>query len=257
MRIICYNIFKGGGSRLPRIEKILKAARPDVIGILEANGWDAHQERLRKQVQKMLGARCAQLTTTKTGYHLTAFSNAQPKKFIRHKTGFHHAVTGATFDIPRLGQLAVLFYHANPFSEETRVAEYRRLLRILKKFPHAVVMGDFNAISPRDPYGKAFLARVKKCGIKKFGTNKLRFDAIRTLERGGMIDAAHALKKPFTATAPTPWNRDRMHSVPVRLDYAFVTHSLKPFLKNFRVLKNADSNRASDHFPILLELKSP
>lgn len=252
MRIMHFNVFEGAGERQHAIAAIVRTVSPDVLGVLEANGWQEGDTLTVLANETALPY--TDLAVAPTGFHLATLTAHPPIRFIREQEGFHHAVSGAVVAHKTCGEIAVLFYHANPFSEDVRVQEITRLAELVRTFPSAVVMGDFNALSPHDPYDADFLVQLRNAGIKKFGDAQLRFDAVTVWEAAGMVDVAQLLHIPFTTTAPTPWNRDHMHTVPVRLDYAFVTENLVAHVHSVTVLKNDDTDQASDHYPLVLEL---
>lgn len=204
----------------------------------------------------MVNMQAADVAVTASGFSLATLTKTPPSSFIHITDGFHHALSGAVLTLPNAKTLAIVFYHANPFSEASRVNEVALLTAYLAQYSHAVVMGDFNALSPHDPYEeRQTLAALQSHGITKFGEDRLTFAAISALETAGMVDAAHALGLPFTPTTPSAFNIDAMHAVPVRIDYAFVTSSLIPSLEDVFVVKDETTEHASDHYPVLLILK--
>lgn len=256
MRILHYNIFEGGGDRIPAIAECVRALQPDVLGILEANGWEDTACAGLQHFAHIVDLPHADIGTTPSGFSVATLTNQQPTRFLRVTEGFHHALSGAMYRLPNSETIAILFYHANPFAEDARVREITTLAAYCATFSHAVVMGDFNALSPHDPYAqRGTLSALQEKGIKKFGDTQLTFAAITAFEQAGMIDVAHALQLPFVPTTPTPFNHDAMHAVPVRIDYAFVTPSLLPHVESIEVVKNDLTNRTSDHYPLLLILK--
>lgn len=256
MRILHYNIFRGGDDRLPVIAKFVQQCNPDILGILEANSWEQQSFAMLAYFSHLAALPFTDISVAESDFSLVTLAKNQPTKFIHEFDGFHHALSGAVITLQNNATLAVLFYHANPYSEEARVLEVQRIAKFTRQFTHAVVMGDFNALSPHDPYNHPeLLAALQVANIKKFGTTSLTFDAITAFEKEGMVDVAITLNAPHESTAPTSFNFDAMHQVPVRLDYAFVTPSLVPFLEKIEVMKNEITEHASDHYPLLLTLK--
>lgn len=70
----------------------------------------------------------------------------------------------------------------------------------------------------------------------------------------GYIDSALELNKNLENTVPTFANEDNAHSN-FRLDYIFLSESLVPHLKNYEVVKNSLTNKASDHYPVTVTLQ--
>jgi len=70
---------------------------------------------------------------------------------------------------------------------------------------------------------------------------------------GDYLDSGYLSGKVNVFTAPTEVNEYNAHTN-MRLDYIFISKSLKSYLKSYEVIKNALTQKASDHFPVLLEL---
>lgn len=256
MRILHYNIFRGGDDRLPAIAALVQYYNPDILGILEANSWEQNGQMMLKYFSKIVALPYFDIAVPESDFSLVTLIKKNPTLFIREFDGFHHALSGVVINLRNNATLAVIFYHANPYSEEVRVVEVRRIAEYAHQFTHAVVMGDFNALSPHDPYNQSeLLATLRSANIKKFGAEVLTFDAITAFENAGMIDVAVALHAPHESTVPTSFNIDAMHQVPMRLDYAFVTTSLVPFIERIEVIKNEITENASDHYPLILTIK--
>ena len=90
--------------------------------------------------------------------------------------------------------------------------------------------------------------------LKKFTTDgKLRFDAIGKILAQGYVDSSVRLGKNQEYTAPTTINEYAAHSN-MRLDYMFLSESLLPHLRKYEVVKNELTDKASDHYPVVVEL---
>ena len=90
--------------------------------------------------------------------------------------------------------------------------------------------------------------------LKKFTTDgKLRFDAISKIISNGYVDCAVRLGKNKEYTAPTSINEYSAHSN-MRLDYIFLSESLIRHLKGYKVIKSDLTEKASDHYPVVVEL---
>lgn len=62
------------------------------------------------------------------------------------------------------------------------------------------------------------------------------------------------MKKNKDYTASTSINEYSAHSN-MRLDYIFLSKSLLNHLKDYSVIKNNITEKASDHYPIIIELQ--
>ncbi len=117
-------------------------------------------------------------------------------------------------------------------------------------------MGDLNSLSSKDCYDeKQLLEEMKSLGIKKFGVEKIRFDTIKEIEKIGFIDSLKLFTDKFEYSVPTKYNKDFAHFTKLRLDYMFVTKSFKGNIMNTKILREEETNKISDHFPVLINIK--
>jgi exonuclease III len=91
--------------------------------------------------------------------------------------------------------------------------------------------------------------------LKKFTKNgKLVFEVIVKIEGQQYKDVAVQMKKNDIHTVPTVSSRDKAHSTPLRLDYAFVSQALSSRIYSYDVLKTKSTDRSSDHYPIMVKV---
>lgn len=249
-----YNIYRGGEGRLDALVAAVREARPDILGVLEVIGWGINKERILKQFSKSVALTFSQFIKSNTRYDLAMLSSVQPLRQQELREGFWHSALLSVYQCNPIGQIAILLMHLNPRSEHDRLAELTRVVNLLASYPNAIIMGDLNSLSPYDPYNREeLLARFREVGLTKFGDTALQFDCISFLEQYGYCDVMRLLGKPFVATVPTPANTDPAHAAPLRLDYMFVSKSITPFLTDAQVIRSAKTNRASDHYPLVVD----
>jgi endonuclease/exonuclease/phosphatase family metal-dependent hydrolase len=165
LRVMSYNILFGAGAdpaweqaaaklspfaypgnRLPQILEVIKAARPDILGIQEAAGWDKGSPSLAEQVAAELGMNYF-LAPTPSGLHVALFTRfkiveAQNLSTRMGNVGALHA----TLAMPD-GQLGHVFVvHLDPFSAKTRAAELVTLTQDMSPYlpSPTLLMGDMN-----------------------------------------------------------------------------------------------------------------
>lgn len=257
LRVMHYNVYAGGNRRLSRILQAVRAARPDVLGILEAVNWQRDRKKRFVLFSHRAGFRYRLFSPSNTRHHLALFSRLPLGEHAAVRQGFRHSLIQAAIPVRGFGDITLFLVHFDPRGEDERLRELERVVARARRVRHAVIFGDLNALSPHDPYPKGAARELLARGIKKFGTRGLRFDCVRSLEAAGFIDAARIVGMPFTATVPTPMNRDPMHAAPLRLDYAFVSRSLAPYVQDARVIRNRVTRQASDHYPLLVEFGKP
>jgi exodeoxyribonuclease-3 len=121
-------------------------------------------------------------------------------------------------------------------------------------------MGDLNSLSSLDNYDeKELLKEMKKLNTHKFtsrfGESHLRKEVISKIQEFGLVDALKLFSDKFEYSVPTTFNKDVDHITKLRLDYIFVTNDLKKFVKDIQIIRNDETDRLSDHFPILIEIE--
>ena len=252
-RIASYNILYGGENRLKRISGVIKKINPDICGILEAVNWQNKKDYYKK-FAKNLGYDFYTLAVANSKYNIAVFSKI-PLKIKSIKEGIRHTILKAEIKIGPFKGVDIFFVHFSPISEDARLLEMEKLLKHIGKDSQAVIMGDFNSLSSNDPYNKKNLLKTfQKKNIAKFGIDKLRFDVIKKIETSGLTDAVKYLKTPFMFTTPTLSNKDINHIANIRIDYAFLTKNIIKYLKKIEVFKNSINEKASDHYPLYIEL---
>lgn len=253
-KITSYNIYKGGKNGFEQLAQSVCDIQADCIGLLEANSWGEDNEKLLNKFSQLTRYPFFNFAKANTKYDIACLSKIPPINFVAIKNDFWHVVLINIFKTIEVGEVAVVFVHLNPNAESDRILEIENLLTILKQYPHAIILGDFNSLSPHDLYNQnELLQTLKTKHITKFGSEHLLFDTLTTLESAGYIDCG-ANQNNFEYTVPTPANVDPAHAIPLRIDYAFVSSNLSSFVKNISIKKGDIFNNASDHFPLVLEM---
>lgn len=255
MRVMTWNILLGGGdeARFAAVLDVLRGARPDVLVLQECLGWE--DGRRLGRVAEVLGlpANAAHVTLCPSNprgsgrrYHLAALSRPpflQPPVHHAPPVLAHSAVQ---VQIEHDGApLTLLGTHLVASSEEERVAEARWLLGV-DVGPRALLLGDLNALSPRDPYPADLAQRVLQAGVDKFG-HPPRMHTIGLVEAAGWVDTLHL------AGPPERWvtaHRER-GGVPIdyRTDYVFAGPGV-----SVRRAEIVEVGEASDHQAVVVTL---
>jgi exodeoxyribonuclease-3 len=154
-----------------------------------------------------------------------------------------------------IGEVSIAGFHLTPYTENLRHPEIDLILKHQSQFKNNVLMGDMNSLSPDDNYDPSVIKDFNDMQAKKFTTDgKLRFDVIGKILSAGYTDSAVKLGKNKESTAPTSINEYGAHSN-MRLDYVFLSESLVPYLRDYKVIKTDLTNKASDHYPVVVELE--
>ena len=254
MRLITYNILDGAIRTLPEITKIVQNEKPDYLTLNEANTFANENSKILKQFARETGFPYFDIALSgEHNYHVAVFSK-YPFKEIHKLQPLARACFIGLIDSP-LGELSVASLHLTPASEDKRNPEIDLIVSFQNRYGSRILTGDMNSLSRYDEYDQGMIKDFNEVQIGKFTTEgKLRFDAIDKILSAGYFDAAVQLKKNKERTVPTPVNKDIAHAQ-MRLDYFFLSHSLLTHLEEYAVLKNDLTNKASDHYPILVELR--
>lgn len=168
-RILSYNIFLGGTRRVEQLSAIIRSARPDIVGLVEATNAQVVEElAVRLSMQYRLSGQGKR----ERDWHLGVLSrlpilhaqlHTDPATFTRRHI-LEVCVEGA-IDSPLTIFVAHLTasFNRGPESNRIRRAEVQEILRIMasrRGTPH-LLMGDFNSITPGDPSrGSAVLGYI-------------------------------------------------------------------------------------------------
>ena len=237
MKIVSYNINMGGEDRLPLITALLRTKQPDAVTLLEANDH-ANAATLARELGMALAfgeANC--------DCHIAWLSNLP----ILHATNHRHPALAKTLLEIQVGwngtTLHLFATHLASRHESPEPAdEIPIILGLLA--PHAdrphLLVGDFNALSPDDPFGVP-PSGIAKRGDALDGAPRL---AIRHQLDAGYTDCyrtLHPHNPGCTYPTDTPW---------LRLDYHFASPLLAPCLEACGIIASPAATRASDHLPV-------
>lgn len=254
IRIGHYNIFCGGNGNLDNIFKIIEKMNLDICGILEAVDWEK-KENIIKKYAKDSGFSIYKLAKANSKYNIAILSKIKIKINIIKKE-IRHVVLKATIEEgPFLG-LSIFFVHLSPVSEKDRLLEVKKIFKKIKNNTNNIIMGDFNSLSKNDPYKETeLIKKLRENKITKYGIKKINFEVINEIEKFGLVDASKYLNIPFINTVPTQSNSDINHKINLRIDYVFMSSHYVQKINNMDVIKNKDTEKSSDHYPLLIELK--
>lgn len=255
-----YNIYDGGKEGLEPVIEAVKDVSPDFLTINEANGFEEKRKleyfakKTKMPYYKL--SLCGEEADDAL-WHVAVFSRL-PFKEVREIKPLMRAGILAVID-SNFGEIAIIGAHLAPFKEDMRITEVDLIAKELEKYPNRVLMGDMNALSPDDGYEEDLVKGFNEIQLAKFtrrgilNENKLLFDAIRKIKKLGYIDAALLFGKEKEFTAPTAIKKDSAHNN-MRLDYIFISEFLKNKVKDYEVVKNELTEKASDHYPVVVEL---
>jgi endonuclease/exonuclease/phosphatase family metal-dependent hydrolase len=135
------------------------------------------------------------------------------------------------------------------WTEARRVHELRSLLAVItaRAERRHVVLGDFNTLAPGEALDAARLPRRLRVLVWLSG-GRIRWQTIAIMLGAGYVDCyRHRSEADAGSTFPS-WDPH------VRLDYAFVPRAMISAVHRCVVIRDGPVTRASDHFPLLVEL---
>jgi len=255
MELMTYNILYGGGNRLSLILKIIKIENPDFLVINEANDFEKNDKLNQFSEEIRLPYFKLSLSGDRDYNTHTAVFSKYPFKEIKEIKPLRNAGILAIIETD-LGEISIVGAHLSPYTEDSRLLEIDLITNQQRQYQNKILMGDMNSLSASDDYNKEIIKGFNDMQLEKFTTDgKFRFDVINKINSLGYVDTAVVFDKQKRVTVPTRVNQDEAHLVKMRVDYIFVSDSLKNRIKNHSVIKNALTEKASDHYPVVIELE--
>jgi exodeoxyribonuclease-3 len=254
MKLMTYNILDGGGERLPDIIEIIKKESPDYLTINEANTFAKDKNKILKEVSVQTHLPyCDIALSGEYDYHVAAFSK-YPFKDVQKLTPLARACL-VTLVETEFGLFSIASLHLNPYSEDERHPEIDRIIDFQKQYPNRILMGDMNSLSGHDEYDPKIIQSFNEGQRKKLAPGgHFRFDAIDKIMTVGYFDTALKLSKNKENTVVPIGSNDKWANWPMRLDYIFISTPLLKYLHRYEVIKNDSTEKASDHYPVVVEL---
>jgi exodeoxyribonuclease-3 len=262
LKIMFLNIFEGcrEDDRLGLIAEYVDRREPDVLGVAELCGWrDCGRARMR-HFADLTGLRHWVLCESRSTFDVGLLARRPLGPRITLREGVSNGLLLAEVPLENAEPIAVMVLHLSPGDEDTRRRELDAVASHAWGRDRLVVMGDMNALSPSDlaEYRRAdVFSRVRAAGHTKYGTEHLRTDAMAYVLGFGLVDAVRVMRGdgPFVPSVPTPFSRDPHHNVAeVRLDYILVSADLAQRVIDARIDASRDTDRLSDHRPVLATL---
>ena len=243
LRILSYNIMRGGAGREAALAAVINACTPDVV---------IFQEASRTSVVQDLASRCGMdHWAASPGHSLAYISHVEIASHVWRrvrwaKRAYLELVTREGFKIYGVHLSAV---HSN-LTEQRRAYELRALLNSIDRHQHGFhfITGDFNTLAPGERLDMSRLPpRIR--AVAWVTGKTIRWITIRLMLEAGYTDGYRALHpNDESATFPS-WDPH------VRLDYAFLPTPYAEQLKTCDVIRGLPTLReASDHLPLLSEL---
>jgi exodeoxyribonuclease-3 len=245
IRLLSYNIRKGGDGREQQLGSVVAACRPDVVVLQEA--------RTPAVVERVAALTGMAQWGARRGESL-GFMSAQPMAHVEwhHPRMSRHAFLELA---PTVASIRVFGVHLSAvhaaWTERRRTIELRALLTSIKRHQSGlhVLTGDFNTLAPGDVLDIRKLPHRLKALVWLSG-GKIRWRTIQVVLDAGYVDGYRALHPADVGHTFPTWDPH------VRLDYVFLPSSHASRLQSCAIVKTPpDVTAASDHFPLLAEIE--
>ena len=245
LRLLTYNIERGGVGRERALAEVIAHTSPDVVVLQEASN-PAVVERLARATGMITSG-------SRRGRSLGFLSRVPiaDSRWVRPRFSQHAFLELRLADTDfRIVGVHLSAVHA-AWTEARRVRELRSLLAAIADQVPArhVLVGDFNTLAPDERLDFARLPRRLRFLVWLSG-GRIRWQTIAIVLGAGYVDGyRYVLPESPGLTFPT-WDPH------VRLDYAFLPKALAPALTACEVMTDAPGvHHASDHFPLRFDLQ--
>ena len=244
IRLLSYNIKRGGTGREDALLSVIRPCAPDIVVLQEATD-PAVIERLAQEAALPHWAAMPRLSL--------GFMSRLP---IAHHAWHRPRLSRHAFleIVPAGLAVRVFGVHLSAvfaaWTERRRMMELRSLLRAIKEHQdgfHALV-GDFNTVAPGELLDFKALPQKVRATVWLSG-GEIRWRTIQIVRDAGYQDAFRILH-PDDAGLTLPTTNPQ-----VRLDYLFVPSAHLQRVASCEVVRSPAAQQASDHFPLLSELR--
>lgn len=242
MRLLSYNIRKGGAGREDAIARVINDAAVDLV---------VFQEATNPAVIEQIASRCgmsrwAAKPDVSLGY--AAKTEIDSHVWHRPRKSRHAFLEIVLPDESRVFGVHLSAVHA-AWTEYRRMRELGALMTSIKAHQEGfhVLAGDFNTIAPGDVFDAMKLPHRLRALVWLSG-GQIRWRTITTILEAGYTDAYRELHEGAISGFSFPtW------APHVRLDYVFLPQAFRDRLVSCEVFTHDAARDASDHFPLVAE----
>jgi endonuclease/exonuclease/phosphatase family metal-dependent hydrolase len=239
VRVLTYNVLEGARGRLDLVAAVLERLRPDAAALVEAT------EEATDELARRLGLHAVFGRTDSVFDAHVAWLSRRP------------VVASANHRLPELAKtllevevegVRLFATHLTSRHEEPDHPRPREVAAILAHLARVdvrhLLVGDFNALVAGDEPGPPPPGIVPRGDALPDAPR----DVLNPFARAGYVDCYRALHDDpgYTYPADAPW---------LRLDYAFASAALAPRVESCEVVRDELTARASDHLPLVVELR--
>lgn len=245
LRVLSYNICRGGSGREAELVSVISSVRPDIVVLQEASDPGVVERVAAGCGLPHWGARpreslgfMSRLPVARTEWHRPrvsrhAFLEIVPEGLPVHIFGVHLSAVHAAW------------------TERRRMFELRALLAsISRRGPgFHVLTGDFNTLAPGELLDFRKLPNRLRTLVWLSG-GRIRWRTIQIVLDAGYSDGFRTRHPSDPGLTFPTWDPH------VRLDYAFLPGMFVDRLKRCEVIAHAKAQEASDHLPLVSEIET-
>ncbi|MBM2766750.1 endonuclease/exonuclease/phosphatase family protein [Burkholderia anthina] len=237
---------------------LIDVLRPDVFLMQEAKGLDANGHARLHEWERRISMRGFLGVAPRTGQNVAIFIRAPLRalSFEVDNTHFHHATAMLKVEVPGSAvPITFVSTHLSPNGPQVRRFEAAYLSALAAPDALTLIGGDFNAASPHDPEPADWstLARHHRARYLADDLAGIDRSVIARLEAAGLVDLGRRLHGNGIPTVPAAGYRDTEFAT-MRCDYLFASPALAERARRYEVLRMPETEHASDHYPVLLQL---
>ena len=253
VRFMTWNIKTGGfdrhGDRFAALVAVVNREAPDLLTLQELRDFGRDDGRRMRLFADAVGME-AHLARSAFGQPVAVLVRPPLRMTARSAVTWrlHHAVAVAS-----VGPLTVVSAHLNPFNSYRR---YREALWLAARHrpSHGPVLiaGDLNGLAPGVDHTETLAAQpmlFRRRHLASDGTTDTR--AVGAFLDAGFVDLWPAGDPGLTV--PTTRGGGREFSR-MRLDYVLASPSVAGTAKDMRVVRGDETEYASDHYPLRVDL---
>ena len=244
LRILSYNILKGGVGREEHLATVINDQAPDIVVLQEATRPDLVEQLARATNMVVSGAMRGRSLGFMSRVPIAAHRWIRPR-WSQH--AFLELVPEG-FDV-RIFGVHLSAVHA-AWTEARRVRELRSLLAAIAAHDqtHHVLIGDFNTLAPGERLQVSKLPLRLRTLVWLTG-GRIRWQTVAIMLGAGYLDGFRTLHASDAGLTFPTWDP---HS---RLDYVFVPKPFAARLAACEVVTASPAVRlASDHFPVRADI---
>lgn len=256
MKIVQYNILDGCREK-DRYEKLanwLQKQDYDVAGFNELNEWS--EAEFKGEMSKFGLKHTSLLKMQSSRYHI-GIASKYPIEFIyaTEEKPFHHGLLHV-----KIQGIHFIVTHLSPFESTIRERETEKIAEYIQSIKEPLlVMGDLNTLSPLDQDFHKERGTKEKMINRKFTNRqhivdgKINYQPMQTLLDAGLMDVG--FRGTFDYSMPTKITSYPKDPIYLRIDYMLANAALMDFKPRAEIIRGADVEAISDHFPIQCKLE--